>query len=392
LIPELRNDFNARFTPEKYRRFLDLLTERCGCPVEFRNAETPCFLPDDVLTKMERYGRELVAQVVTDAEYLAAAEATIPPAYRVRRTSEADARPLFVQADFGLDETGEPKLVEIQGFPSLYAYQPVLAETYREAFGLDAALKTHRSGLDAAGYRERLRAAIVGDHAPENVVLLEIEPDKQKTLPDFLLTAKLLGVAIVDLMDVRQRGKRLFYQRDGREIPIARIYNRVIVDELERKSLTPPFDLTGELEVEWAGHPDWYFLLSKFSLPYFRHPSVPDTHFLDRVTVLPDDLGNWVLKPLFSFAGLGVKVGPTRDDIAAVTDRSQYILQRRVNFVPTVETPHGPTKVEVRIMYLWSDSQPEPMTALLRMGRGKMMGVDHNREMEWVGASAAFTP
>jgi hypothetical protein len=391
LIPELREDFNARFTPEKYRRFLELLTERCGCPVEFRNSETPCFLPDDVLAKMERYGRELVEQIATDAAYLAAADQTIPTAYRVQRNSEADTRPLFVQADFGLDETGEPQLVEIQGFPSLYAYQPTLAETYRDAFGLDAGLKTYRSGLDTARYQEQVRAAVVGSHAPENVVLLEIEPYRQKTLPDFLLTAKQFDVTIVDIAEVRQHGKRLFYERDGQEIPIARIYNRVIVDELERKRLTPPFDLTGDLDVEWAGHPAWYFLLSKFSLPYFRHPSVPETHFLDRMATLPDDLENWVLKPLFSFAGLGVKVGPTREEIEAVADRSQYILQRRVNFIPTIETPYGPTKIEVRIMFLWQE-RLEPMTVLLRMGRGKMMGVDHNREMEWVGASAAFTP
>ena len=35
---------------------------------------------------------------------------------------------MFVQADFGLDQELRPPLVEIQGFPTLYAYQPLLAE------------------------------------------------------------------------------------------------------------------------------------------------------------------------------------------------------------------------------------------------------------------------
>jgi hypothetical protein len=391
VILELRHDFNARYTPEKYRRFLDLLTERCGCVVEFRNSETPCFLPADLLAKMERYGRELIGQLMDNPAYRTDAEATIPEAFRVPRTNFTDDRPLFIQADFGVDETGEPKLVEIQGFPSLYAYQPVLAETYRDAFDLDPNLKTYLNDFTTATYTAALRETIVGKHAPENVVLLEIGPYQQKTLPDFLLTAKMLGIAIVDIAEVTKRGTKLFYKRDGREIPIERIYNRVIVDELLRKNAQTGFDLRDTVEVEWAGHPDWYFLISKFSLPYFQHTSVPETHFLDRLDSLPDDLENWVLKPLFSFAGLGVKVGPTVDDIAVVTNRSEYILQRRVQFVPTVETPHGPTKVEVRIMYLWNE-RLESVNALLRMGRGKMMGVDHNRDLEWVGASAAFTP
>ena len=387
MIPDLRARFNREFTPAKYQAFLERIEAGCGMPPPFRHCETPCFLPSDLMHRMAGYGREMLLSLVNDPAYLAAAAATVPAAYRVARP---DAKPLFAQVDFGLTADLEPKLVEIQGFPSLYAYQPFMARCYREAYGLDPDLETLFGGLDADAYAETLRAAIVGDHAPENVVLLEIDPMQQKTLPDFLMTERLCGLKIVSLMDVRQEGRRLFYPDGGRLVPIERIYNRVIVDELTRKNLTPPFDFRADLDVEWAGHPDWYFKISKFSLPYLQHSAVPPTRFLDRLAKLPNDLDNYVLKPLFSFAGLGVRIGPTREEIEAITDRSQYILQERVDFAPLVSTPEGPTKAEIRLMYLWQGAEPVALTSLVRMGRGKMLGVDQNKEARWVGGSAGF--
>jgi hypothetical protein len=322
-------------------------------------------------------GEELMLQLVGDPQYLRASDASIPPEYRVRGE---DAHPLFVCVDFGLTADHSPKLVEIQGFPSLYAYQPVLADTYREVYGVEG------SGLLVDDYWGLLRRAIVGDHKPEEVALLEIDPYHQKTLPDFLLTREQLGIRIVNIAHVEKRGRELW--ADGR--PIRRIYNRAIVDELVRKNVRTAFDFRDDLDVEWAGHPNWYFRISKFSLPYLKHPSVPRTLFLDQVTELPADLDNWVLKPLYSFAGLGVKIGPAAADIAAVADRSQYILQERVDFAPLIDTPHGPTKAEIRMMYIWLGERPQAVTTIVRMGRGKMMGVDQNRDMEWVGASAGL--
>lgn len=356
-------------------------------PVPFRHSETPCFYPVELVTRMADYGREMLLSLLRDSAYLRAAAQTVPPEFRV---ANPDAKPLFAQVDFGLTAEGEPKLVEIQGFPSLYAYQPFLAQCYQEAYDLDPQLQTLLGGLNAEAYAKLLREAIVGNHDPENVVLLEIDPYRQKTLPDFLMTQKMCGIKIVSLMDVRQKGNRLYYPDGSRLVPIERIYNRVIVDELTRKELTPPFDFRADLEVEWVGHPDWYFKISKFSLPYLQHPAVPKTVFLNDLTALPADLENYVLKPLFSFAGLGVRIGPTREEIEAITDRSQYILQERVDFAPLIETPHGPTKAEIRMMYLWTGEDPVALTSLIRMGRGKMLGVDQNRDAEWVGASAGF--
>ena len=377
MLPDLRKDFNARFTPAKYQQFLAELDRRCGAHVKFRNCETPCFFPVELMQKMVESGKELILQLISNPEYMAASTRSIPAEYNV--PNEAP-HPLFIQVDFGIDANLEPKLVEIQGFPSLYAYQPVLAETYRDVYGL----RGLRYLLFEGDYPALLSKAIVGDCDPENVILMEIEPEQQKTRPDFLATEKCCGVRTISVTDVRKRGRRLYCG----ETPIHRIYNRVIVDELQRTGVQPCFDFRDDLDVEWAGHPNWYFRMSKFSIPYLRHESVPKTCFLADLMEIPDDLENYVLKPLYSFAGLGVVIGPTRAQIAAA-DPSQYILQEKVNFQPVIETPFGPTKAEVRVMYIWLDTL-EAVTTIIRMGRGKMMGVDHNRDMEWVGASAGF--
>lgn len=394
MIPELRRQFNRNFRPEKYADFLAGLEAACGTPVGFRNSETPCFFEEDLLQRMATAGRELLDQLLSHPGYREASGRIIPPGFNVPNEAE---RPLFVQADFGIVKGAsgnwEPRLVEIQGFPSLYAYQPVLAEQYARAYGLDPNLNAYLGGLDAPRYRDLLRRAIVAGHDPENVVLLEIDPLHQKTRADFVLTGRLLGVPTVCITEVIQHGTGLFYRRDGQHVPIHRIYNRAIVDELVRRDIQLPFDFRGDLDVEWAGHPNWFFRLSKFSIPYFNHPTVPRSWFLGEVTELPLNPEQLVLKPLFSFAGLGVIVGPSAGQIAAIpaSRRGDYILQERVDFASVIETPYGPTKAEVRIMYLWLD-ELIPVNTIIRTGRGKMMGVDHNKGLEWVGASAAFYP
>jgi hypothetical protein len=397
MIPFLRKQFNASFTPDKYQAFLRRIDDACGTHVQFRLSETPCFFPKSLLDRMAEDGKQLIQQLVESPEYCARSEGSIPPEFRV---PDEPARPLFVQVDFGLvrDARGElqPKLVELQAFPSLYAYQVTLAQSYIDVFGLDRfeggeRLQFFLSGLGEKSYRELLRAAIVGTQDPENVILMEIHPTAQKTLPDFLLTERMLGVRTVDIAAIKKHGTQLYYERNGGRVPIRRIYNRAIVDELQRKQVKLGFDWRDDLNVEWAGHPNWYFRISKFSIPYLRHESVPKTWFLDKVGQIPDDLQNYALKPLYSFAGLGVVIAPKREDIEAIPaeKRADYILQERLHFEPVIETPFGSTKAEVRVMYVWQE-QLQAVLTIIRMGRGLMMGVDQNKNMEWVGASAAL--
>jgi len=391
MIPALRQQFNANFAPERYQRLLKLMAERCGTQVQFRVCETPIFLPKPLLNQMCDYGKELIHQL-NNIEYRKASSQAIPEQFRVPREA---SHPLFIQVDFGLvrDQSGslQPKLVELQGFPSLYAYQAMLSQTYGEVFDLDPGLQYLLGGLDWDGYKKLLRRAIVGDHNPKHVILMEIDPLHQKTLPDFLLTEKLLGVKTIAITAVKKVGKFLFYENNGKRVPILRIYNRAIVDEMVRTNLKMSFQLNEDIEVEWAGHPNWFFRMSKFSLPYLRHQCMPKTWFLDQVAQIPKDLENYVLKPLFSFAGLGVVINLAPRDLAAIPKekRSQYILQERMQFEPVIETPVGRNKAEIRVMYIWLD-ELQPVMTIIRMGRGLMMGVDHNKNMEWVGSSAGF--
>jgi len=403
MIPSLRRQFNDNFTAEKYQSFVRHIDDVCGTHVQFRLSETPCFFPKTLIDRMSRAGEDLIRQLVDSPAYRAKSDEAVPTEFKV--PNEAP-HPMFVQVDFGLvrDANGElqPKLVELQAFPSLYAYQGPLAQAYIDVYGLQdsafgsrlpatAGLKYFLSGLDDNSYRELLRRAIVGSHDPENVILMEIDPLHQKTLPDFLLTEKILGVRAVDIAGIKKEGSRLYYERDGKHIPINRIYNRAIVDELERKNVKLAFDWRDDLDVEWAGHPNWYFRISKFSIPYLKHTSVPKTWFLDQLPEIPSDLENYALKPLYSFAGLGVIISPKKEDIASIPSekRPYYILQERLNFEPVIETPFGGTKAEVRVMYIWLD-ELKPVLTIIRMGRGLMMGVDHNKNMEWVGASAGL--
>ena len=403
MLEPFRKEFNERqFSPERYRQLLKRLNERTRTSIEFRVCETPCFFSRELLEEMAETGRVLTHQLIDNPEYMRESDAAIPERFRVPNDNP---KPNFMTVDFGLvrGEDGEltPKLVELQAFPSIYGYEDLLCEEYVRTYGLDKSLDWRFSGLDGDGYWKLLRETIVGEHDAENVVLMEIEPEQQKTLPDFRMYEEKLGVTTVDIARLKKEGNRLFYQRRGKWVPIERIYNRAIVDELERKQIQPAFDYRDDLQVEWAGQPNWYFRISKFSLPYLNHPSVPACVFVDewfegKREGLPVEREQLLLKPLYSFAGKGIQFAPSDADLRAIpkAERHDYLLQERMHFEPVIQTPHGMTQAEVRVMYVWPERAAE-MTAvisLVRLGRGLMMGVDHNRNQEWVGGSAALFP
>jgi hypothetical protein len=402
VLPELRQAFNRDYRPENYQALLEDCARRARAPLEFRISETPCFFPRVLMERIADTGAELTHQLLGNAAFLKASEEAVPERFRVPR---CPAHPHFMTADFGLvrEEDGSlaPRLVELQAFPSIFGFQALVSESYGRSFHLPVGLDRFLNSHDDASYWALLRKVIVGNHAPENVILLEIEPEAQKTLPDFHVHEDRLGIRTVDIAKLKREGRRLFYRKSNRDIPVERIYNRAIVDELERKGVTLPFDYRDDLDVEWAGHPNWYFRISKFAIPWLRHPTVPPAVFLNDWfndkgrDLLPEDREQWVFKPLYSFAGKGVQFAPTDAELASIPEnqRHNFLLQQRVRFEPVIDTPYGPTQTEVRIMYVWPDEGTlEPVISLVRMGRGKMMGVDHNRNQEWVGASAGFCP
>ena len=393
MIPALRQAFNASWTETKYRDLVHRLEARTGATLGFPLSETPGFLPQSLTSTLAATGLTLLNQILDSPDAMAEAAAIVPERFQ---GIGAEVLPTFAQVDFGLvrDAAGaiKPKLVELQAFASLYGFQLAMAEAYREAFELPPSLQIYLDGLTAERYYELVAEAIVADNDPAEVVLMEIEPRRQKTWPDFVVTEQLWGVRAVDTAEVKREGRRLYYRRDGRVTQIKRIYNRVIPDELERKRIQLPFGYADDLEVSWAGHPSWYFRVSKFSIPFLTHASVPETRFLHGIEQLPIDRERYLLKPLFSFAGGGIIFAPTDAQIAQIPldQRKHYILQERIAFEPVIDTPEGPTQVEIRIMYVRDGARLRPVLPLLRMGRGKMMGVDHNKGLRWVGASAGF--
>ncbi len=393
MITDIRQSFNAAFRQEIYEQLQNDLAGQLGETIDFRVAESPFFVPDLLRDKLLAACEE-IASIICSAAYYQQSEAAIP---KHQRVPGKDDKPTMLVADFAvcLDEAGlpTPQLIEMQGFPSLFAYQLLLAEAYKKHFHTPKAFDAYLSGYDSQSFGKLLRELIVSNHPAENVILLEIEPWKQKTRADFWATRLLCGIESVCISQLIREGRQLFYQRDGVKTPIKRIYNRVIFDELEQRTdLQLSFSMLEEVDVEWVSHPNWFFRMSKYSMPFFKSPYIPETHFVHQLPAIPNDLENWVLKPLYSFAGMGVNVHVRPEDIQSLTHPEHYILQRKVTYAPVLESPNGQVKVEIRMMMFWTDKteKPEIVTNLCRLSRGELIGVRYNKDFDWVGGSSAF--
>jgi hypothetical protein len=391
MIERLRRAFNASWSAEAYEAYKARLASAVGAPIPFRVCESPVFLPPELRDAMIHGALEIFDQLLAPAE-LERGKTAVPGAYDV---PGCDAHPLFAVADFAIArEDGKlvPRLIELQGFPSLYGFQLVQARLCREMLPGEP-LAFLPEGLDETGYVGIVGEAITAGLPVENVVLMDLDPKQQGTYPDFAATEKLWGVASRSPLDVSVRGRELWYERDGKPTRILRIYNRMIVDELVARAVELPFQLTDELDVQWAGHPNWFFRWSKHALPRLRHPLVPESRLL--ADGVPDDVERWVLKPLFSFSGSGVNVDPTRSDLEAVpeAERSSMLLMRKVDYAPVIEAGDGArSRVEVRVMFVWRGGRPLPVMTLARLSQGKMMGVKFNRDKTWVGSTSCLWP
>ncbi|MBO2031133.1 hypothetical protein J4D99_07015 [Siccationidurans ginsengisoli] len=390
MIPAPRHLFNAAFTPESYHAMLANIDQQLPGQLDFRVAETPVFVPAALRDKLIEAGRAII-RVIQQPDFKQRTEAAIPASQRV---PNEDAHAEFLTFDFAVcrDASGElePQLIEMQGFPSLYAFQAYLPEMFTAHYPIPPTVSPFLEIPDAEAYRQNLRNLLIGDKNPENVILLELFPEKQKTRIDFALTKKYWGIEAVSLPDIRKRGRQLFYEKDGREIFIERIYNRIIFDELDRyPDLNPEFNLTDDVDVEWVGHPNWFFRISKYTLPLISSPFAPASYYLHELAEYPRDLENYVLKPLFSFAGAGVRLHVTAADLDALPDKQNYLLQRKVTYAPVVQAPDGLVKCEIRLLYTWPHSEPQPtlVAGLARLSRGEMIGVDFNKNKDWVGGT-----
>ena len=398
---DLRGFFNAGYSNDLYRRYVSRLETYLGVQIPFRIAETPLFLPRGLRARLAQSAREIVTKI-SEPSLIERMKRAIPPDLDVPRL---DALSSCLQIDFAItrDEHGEltGKVVELQGFPSLYALMVVqteaLAQELKGISGLDRDWSIYYSGLDRTSFISLLQKTIVAGHDPNEVVLLDIEPKNQKTYADMVATKLLTGVDSIDPNELEREGLRLFRRKDGRRVPVKRIYNRIVFDELQNKKVELPFDYREDLDVTWCPHPNWYWIWSKYTLPHVDHPAIPKATLLSELHEIPRDLSRYVLKPLFSFAGSGVKVDVTDQDVRAIPERERegWMLQEKIVYEPALKMPDGNgVKAEVRMMFLRPPDAVKPTLVLnlVRLSRGKMIGVDHNRDLDWVGGSVGIWP
>jgi len=395
MITSARKLFNQQFSERKYSEFINDLDQQFNYKIPFRVAESPVFVGREFRDKLLNAADEIIDFIVRP-DFKALMAGAIPAQVFVPNDDE---HTLFLALDFAVcTEEGSsglvPRLIEMQGFPSLFGYQDFLGNKFKEHYQIPDNLGFH-FGESSEQYWKRLQKAIVGKHQPENVILLEIDPKKQNTYIDFLVTKQHLGIEPVHLGDLVLRNKKLFYKKNNVEVPVYRIYNRVIFDELlGRPDLKAEFHLTEEVDVEWAGHPNWFYYISKYTMPFLHSDAVPECKFLSDFTTLPQDLENYVLKPLFSFSGSGVIFNVEEKDISSIPfhERKNYLLQRKVHYEPVIQAPDGLVKTEIRLLFLWDEgsARPKLITNLARLSRGEMIGVKFNKDKTWVGGSVCF--
>lgn len=394
MFKTLRQKYNASFTQEKYQAFLNEINQAYDHVPPFRVSETPIFISNDLKKQLFEACDEIM-DVIVQPDFRERSQGAVLAGQIVPNENEHTT---FLQMDFGICDDGKggliPQLIEVQGFPSLYFFQDLLANAFQKHFDLPATHSHLFQGLDSAGYMDHLRKVIVGNSNPENVVLLEVEPEQQVTRIDFYGAREHLGVPIKCVTDLKKEGKDVYYINEkGQKIGVEKIMNRVIFDELiKRDDLKREFYFTEEANVEWIGHPHWFFRISKHTLPLIKSKYNPESYFLNELDEFPEDLHNYVLKPLYSFAGSGVIINLNKYDLESIKDPENYILQKKVSYSPVIQTPNMPAKCEIRMLMLWEKGAPRPVIVnnLARLSKGEMIGVKYNKNKDWVGASVGL--
>ena len=389
----LRDKFNKNFTEEKYGNYMKSIDAVSPGALDFRIAETPIFIPKDFTKKMLDACEDII-DIITAPNFITLTDRSIPDDVIVPG-DEGHAECMVF--DFGICENAagecEPQLIEMQGFPTLFAFQTFQSEIAAEYAELPANYSSYLNGYTKETYVELLKEIIVGNDNLEEVILLEIFPEQQKTRIDFHATKQLLGIETVCLTKLKADGKTLYYfKTNGEKLTVKRIYNRLIFDDLQQQeNLSEIIDLKKEYDVKWFPHPNWFYRISKFTLPFIDNPYVPETFFLNEIT-MPVNLNEYVLKPLFSFAGMGVVIDVTQEDIDNISDPENWILQRKVNYAPIILTPDEPAKAEIRLFYFWKEEWERPVAVhnLARLSKGKMIGTRYNKDKTWVGGTIAF--
>ncbi len=402
MIPNLRKQFNSSFTQERYEKYLSFIEHSVPDSIHFRIAETPIFVGIDLTKKLLEAGDTICTEIL-DPDFNKLTEYSIPENVK---TPNEPSHPDCLVMDFAIavDHHNNivPKLIELQGFPSLFGFEVLQNDAIQSVFTIPQNYSCFLNGYTKASYIKHLEIMIKGTRN-KHTVLLELLPHQQKTRVDFYYTDILISLPIVCITELILEGQSLYYNRDGIKHKIERIYNRVVMDELEKQ--IPSIQAKGALiklatDLEWVTHPHHFFRISKYCIPFLKHESVPSTQFLHifnqgvlkNTSKLPEDLSDYVIKPLFSFAGQGVIIDIQNGDIDNIKDPENWIIQEKVKYAPIIETPTGNAKAEIRLFYFWDIVKEKYIAVnnLTRLSKGKMIGVNYNQTATWVGGSLAY--
>jgi hypothetical protein len=408
MIASIRQKFNAAFTEQAHQNYLAALNTPFPGALDFSVAETPIFIDKNFTEKVLATG-DYVNKQIQSAHFKSITEPSLKnQAFFPKET----ALPACIVMDFALaqNEHNEivPALIELQGFPSLFAYELLQDECIRKIYTIPAGYSPYLNGYSKEKYLAHLETILKGDslidtknnldtktNSAKHTVLLEILPHQQKTRIDFYCTEKYVNIPTVCITEIFTEGTHLYYEKAGKKIKIDRIYNRIVLDELKHQTKEIQEKgalLESNIDIEWVTHPHHFFRISKFLLPFLKHTNIPHTQFVDQLTEIPTALEKYILKPLFSFAGQGVIIDINPGDIENIKDPSGWILQEKVNYANCIETPTGPAKAELRLFYFWDEEKQQYIATmnLARLSKGKMIGVNYNKNATWVGGSLAY--
>lgn len=394
MIPFYRKQFNVEFNENKYQEYLNYFNHLYPNAVNFRIAETPVFISEKFKTQLLEVGDYVCSQIVA-ADFISKTEKSLA---NTRNTPNEKGLPECIVMDFAIAHNDQneivPALIELQGFPSLFAFEVLQDEALRNTYTIPENVTPYLNGYTKEKYLRHLSTIIKGEQG-EHTVLLELLPNQQKTRVDFYCTQHYLNIPIVCITEIFKKRNSLYYQREGIDIKIDRIYNRIVADELKNQPeeiKEKAAVLYSELDVNWVTHPNHFFRISKYLLPFLHHNSVPKTQFVDQIKSIPTHLEKYILKPLFSFAGQGVIIDVQTSDFASITDPANWIMQEKVTYSPCVETPDGFAKAEIRLFYFWDKPKQKYIATLnlSRLSKGKMIGVNYNQTANWVGGTIAY--
>jgi len=263
--------------------------------------------------------------------------------------------PYFMTIDLAYAPGGGTnfKLIEAQAFLSIshmfFEHYSKLLDLNRDVF------------LNFEAYQHFLRK-IQNNHS----ILLEDCPWEQKTAIDFHLLQKQASIEVLNFRGIL--GSHALKEK--------LIYNRLIFADLTAQEFAnAKISLSGLPNARWLHHPDWYYFVSKSSLPYITSPWAAQSFLVaDKPLNFEPKSNAWVLKPLFDYGCSGVNLNPSRTDIENVDAPKEWLLQQKI------ELKHLPgTELfgEIRVVLFNTDNGWEPVMFFGRINDKPFLGSQH---------------